>query len=97
MHNKKTKVFLLTLCAFSMLVKFSKIQSFKTGVCASQSSRTLSALVFHETLPQPHFAVVNCSDVAMSVFYSPVLTPSLIYSQIWTAVSWHWVYFPPIF
>jgi len=28
-------------------------------------------LVFDETFTQPHFAVVNCSDAAMSVFFSP--------------------------
>jgi len=44
----------------------------QNGVCASQSSRTLSMLVFEETSAQPHFAVVNCSDVVMSVFHSYV-------------------------
>jgi len=28
-------------------------------------------LVFDETLAQPHFAVVNCFDAVLSVFYSP--------------------------
>ena len=42
-------------------------------------------LVFDETLAQPHFAVI--SDVAMSVFYPPVLMCSLIFLQLWTAVS----------
>jgi len=36
-------------------------------------------LVFDKTSPQPHFAVVNCSDVVMNVFYYPVLTRSLIF------------------
>jgi len=36
-------------------------------------------LVFDETLAQPHFAAVNCSVVAMSVFHFPVLTRSLIF------------------
>ena len=31
-------------------------------------------LVFDVTLAQPHFAVVNCSDAVMSVFYSPFST-----------------------
>jgi len=35
--------------------------------------------VFNETLAQPHFAVVNYSDVVMSVFFSPVLTRSLYF------------------
>jgi len=33
-------------------------------------------LVFDETLVQSHFAVVNCSDAVMSVFYSPFSTRS---------------------
>jgi len=33
-------------------------------------------LVFDETLAQPHFAVVNCDDAVMSVFYSPFSTRS---------------------
>jgi len=43
--------------------------------------------VFKETLAQPRFAVVNCSDVVVSVFHSPILTCSLIFLQLWTAVS----------
>jgi len=35
-----------------------------------------------ETLAQPHFAVVNCYDAMMSVFYSPVLTFNLIFLQL---------------
>jgi len=33
-------------------------------------------LVFDETLTQPNFAVVNCLDAVMSVFYSPFSTRS---------------------
>jgi len=36
-------------------------------------------LVFDESLAQPDFAVVNCFDVVMSVFHSPVLRVSLIF------------------
>jgi len=43
-------------------------------------------LVFDKTSVQPHFAVVNCSDAVMRVFYSPVLTRSLIFLQLWTVV-----------
>jgi len=39
-------------------------------------------LVFDKTLARPHFAVVNCSDAVMSVFYYPVLTRSLIFLQL---------------
>jgi len=34
-------------------------------------------LEFDNTLAQPRFAVVNCSDAVMSVFYYPVLTCNL--------------------
>jgi len=44
-------------------------------------------LVFDKTLAQTHFAVVNCSDAMISVFYSPVLMRSLIFMQLRTAVS----------
>ena len=43
--------------------------------------------VFKETLVQPDFVVVNFSDVGMRVFHSPVLTRSLLFLQLWTAVS----------
>jgi len=39
-------------------------------------------LAFDEISAQPHFAVVNCSDAVMSVFYSPVLTRSLLFLQL---------------
>jgi len=33
-------------------------------------------LIFDETLAQPHFEVVNCSDAVMSVLYAPFSTRS---------------------
>jgi len=59
------------------------------GVRQTAQSHTFYAplLLFDETLAQPHFAVVKCSDAVMSVFYSPVLTRCLIFLQLWTAVS----------
>jgi len=53
----------------------------QTGVCASQSSRTpmLDCLYSTRHRAQPDFAVVNCSDIVMSVIYSPVLIRSLIF------------------
>jgi len=39
-------------------------------------------LVIDETLAQPDFAVVNCSDAVMSVSYFLVLTRSLIFLQL---------------
>ena len=55
----------------------------QTGVCASQSSRTLCAepLVFDKAFAQPHFSVVNCSDAVMSVFFYHVLTRSVIFLE----------------
>jgi len=44
-------------------------------------------LVFDETLVRPDFEVLNCSDVVVSVFHSPILTPSLVFLQLRTAVS----------
>jgi len=50
-------------------------------------------LVCDETLAQHHFAVVNCSDIVMSVFYSHAFTHSMIFLHVWTAVSKWWVSF----
>jgi len=52
-------------------------------------------LVFDDTLVQPNFAVVNCSDAVMSVFYSPFSTRSQNV-ELWTPMLQHWAYFPPI-
>jgi len=43
-------------------------------------------LLFDETLAQPHFAAVNCSYAVVDVIYSSVLTRSVIFLQLWTAV-----------
>jgi len=63
------------------LAKFDLVNQ---GVRQSVQPHTFNAqlLVFGETLAQPDFAVVNCSDVLMSVFHSPVLTRSLIFLQL---------------
>jgi len=39
-------------------------------------------LVFDETSSQPASVVVNCSDSVMNLFYSSVLTRSLIFLQL---------------
>ena len=39
-------------------------------------------LVFDKTLAQPHFTVINGSNVGMSVFHSPVLMRNLIFLQL---------------
>ena len=63
------------------LVKFDLA---KQGLRQSVQPHTFKPklLVIDETLAQPHFAVVNCSDVEVSVFHSPILTPRLIFLQL---------------
>ena len=81
-HNKKLKNFLRTSCAFCVVLQDSILQT-------SVQPHTFYArpLVFDKTSAQHHFAAVNCSDAVMSVFYYPVLMRSLIFLQLWTAVS----------
>jgi len=89
--SQKTNISLSTLSA---LAKFDLANQ---GVRQPVQLHTFNTQlpVFEETLAQPHFVVVNCPDVVMRVFYS-ILTRSLIFLQLWTAVLWRWVYFPPI-
>jgi len=47
-----------------------------------QSHTYARLLVFDKTSAQPDFSVVNCSDAVMRVFYSPVVTRSLIFLQL---------------
>ena len=63
------------------LVKFDLANQ---GLRQPVQPHTFSAqlLVFDETLAQRHFAVVNWSDVVVSVFLSPILTPSLVFLQL---------------
>ena len=76
--SQKTNIFLRALSA---LAKFDLA---KQGLRQPVQPHTFNAqlLVFDKTLAQPQFAVVNCSDVVMSVFHSHVLTPSLIFLQL---------------
>ena len=66
--SQKTNIFLGTLSA---LAKFDHANQ---GVRQPVQLHTLNAqlLVFDETLAQPDFIVVNCSDVVVSVLHSPV-------------------------
>ena len=70
--SEKANSFLRTL---STLAKFDLANQ---GVRQPVQLHTFNAQlpVFKETLVQPDFVVVNCSDVVMSVFHSPVLTRS---------------------
>jgi len=86
---------LRTLCAFSILVYSASFDLANRGVRQPVQPHTSFAplLVCDKTLAQPHFAVVNCSDAMMSMFYSPVLTRSLYFWKLRTAVSQRWVKF----
>ena len=68
-------------------IRFSKIRSCKPGCATASPAAHLQCSnaqlpVFKETLVQPDYVVVNCSDVAMSVFHSPVLTRNLLFLQL---------------
>jgi len=54
---------------------------------ASAAAHFARLLLFDKTSAQPDFSVVNCSDAVMGVFYSLVLTRSLIFLQLRTDVS----------
>jgi len=76
--SQKANIFLRTLLA---LAKFDLANQ---GVRQPVQLHTFNAqlTVYKETLVQPDFVVVNFSDVLMSVFYSPVLTRSLLFLQL---------------
>ena len=78
--NKRFLVYFMHILN-SCLVKFDLANQ---GLHQPVQPLTFNAqlLVFDETLVQPDFAVVNCSDVVVSVFHSPILTPSLIFLQL---------------
>jgi len=54
---------------------------------ASPAAHCAPVLVIDKASAQPDFAVVNFSDVVMSVLYSPVSTCSLIFLQLRTVLS----------
>jgi len=55
----------------TMLCSLTRFDLPNRGVRQPVQLHTYARLfVFDETLAQPHFAVVNCSDAVMSVFYS---------------------------
>jgi len=81
MHHKK-QTFSCVLYAHSQFL--CSLVKFDLANQRLRQPHTFNAqlLVFDETLAQPHFAVVNCSDVVVSVFHTPILTPSLIFLQL---------------
>jgi len=73
---------------FSILVWFSKFRTVSPGCPPSQPHTSSAPLLFDEMFAQPDvFAVVNCTVVALSVFYSTVLMLSLIFLQLRTALT----------
>ena len=76
--SQKANIFLRTLSASA------KFDLANQGVRQPVQLHTFIAQlpVFKETLVQPDFVVVNCSDVVMSVFHSPVLTRNLLLLQL---------------
>jgi len=83
-HHKKQKFSCVLYPHSQFLCSFAKFDLANQGVRQPVQPHTFNAqlLVFDKTLAQPDFAVVNCSDVVMSVFHSPVLTRSLIFLQL---------------
>jgi len=67
-----------------LLCGLAKFDLANRGVRQTAQPHTFYAppLVFDKTSAQPHFAVVNCSDAVMTVFYYPVLSRSLIFLQL---------------
>jgi len=62
---------LRALCAFSILVYCSLARFDLVNRGVRQPYTYARRLLFDKTLARPHFAVVNCSDAMMNVFYSP--------------------------
>jgi len=62
----------------TLLCSLARFDLANRGVRQTVQPHTFCAplLVFDKTLAQPHFAVVNCSDVVMGVFFSPFSTRS---------------------
>ena len=66
-----------------------KFQTVNPGCPTYPTRIPTDRLLFHKTFEQRCiFAVVNRADVALSVFYSLVLTRCTIFLQSWTAASW---------
>jgi len=83
MHNEKLKVFLRTSHP-QFLCSFARFYIANRGVSQPVQPHTFYArlLVFDKASAQHHFAVVNCSDAEMSVFFYPVFMRSLIFLQL---------------
>jgi len=74
MNNSKIECFLAHYAHSQFLCSLARFDFSNRGVRQPVQLHLFYArlLVFDKTLTQPHFAVVNCSDEWMSVFYSLV-------------------------
>jgi len=83
-HHKKLKFSCVLYPQSQFLCSLAKFELANQGVRRPVQTYTFTAQLpaFDETLAQPDFDVVNCSDVVMSVFHSPGLTRSLIFLQL---------------
>jgi len=77
--NKNQKFTCVLYAHSQFLCSLARFDLANRGVRQPVQPHTCAPLlVFDKTSAQPHFAVVNCSDAVMSVFYSPV-TRSLMF------------------
>jgi len=83
-HNKNLKFSCILYAYSQFLCSLARFDLANRGVRQPVQPHTFYArlLVFDKTLAQRLFAVVNCSDAVISVFYCPVLTRSLILLQL---------------
>jgi len=73
------------LAYFMRILNSCVISSFELSTLGVRHPRRIPSdqLLFDETFAQPCiFTVVNCTDTALSVFYSPVLTRCRIFLQL---------------
>jgi len=80
-HHKRQKFSCVLYPHSQFLCILAKFDLANRGVRqpVQQHTSNPQLLVYDETLAQPDFAFVNCSDVVMSVFHSLVLTRSLMF------------------
>jgi len=79
LHVTKNRTFSCVLYAYSQFL--CSLARFDLASRPVQP-RTFYNRIRRDILAQPDFAVVNCSDVVMSVFYSPVSMHNLIFLQL---------------
>jgi len=89
---------LRTSCAFSILVWFSKFQTVNPGCPPSQSHTFVARLLFDETFANPAGCFCSSEQPCRSVecVLLHLLMRHLIFLQLWTALTWHWVRSTPV-